>query len=128
LLLLFVVNKIVDFRIIAAASSLPVVRHFLKDRHFLRERTNKKVSIFSHFADLTSLFITADVLKSKSFDSIWFCKKIEINSFLIGFIGVSSAHKFLLAKMTSETQKPLAKTEFLLICDQLAILSVKPWA
>ena len=42
------------------------------------------------------IFITADVLNSACFDF--------------------SAHKFSLAKMASEAQKPLARMEFLLVC------------
>ena len=35
---------------------------------------------------------------------------------IIGVLWASSAHKFSLAKMASEVQKPLAKMEFLLVC------------
>ena len=42
------------------------------------------------------IFITADVFNSACFDS--------------------SAHKFSLAEMASEAQKPPAKMEFLLVC------------
>ena len=38
------------------------------------------------------------------------------NSVLIGFLWASCAHKFSLAKMASEVQKPPAKMEFLLVC------------
>ena len=34
---------------------------------------------------------------------------------------------FSLAKMTSEAQNLLAKTEFLLVCGQLATVSLEPW-
>ena len=34
----------------------------------------------------------------------------------IGFLWGYSAHIFLLAKMASEEQKPLAKMDFLLVC------------
>ena len=61
------------------------------------------------------IFSTADVLNSARFDSISFCFQFEIKS-LIGFLWVSSAHKFSLAKMAGEAQKPLAKMEFLLVC------------
>jgi len=62
------------------------------------------------------MIITADVLNSARFDSISFCEQFEINFFKIGFLWASSAHKFSLAKMASEAQKPLAKMEFLLVC------------
>ena len=35
---------------------------------------------------------------------------------IFGFLWASSAHKFSLAKMAIEAQKPLAKMEFLLVC------------
>ena len=60
------------------------------------------------------IFITADISNSAPFDSISFCEQFEIN--LIGFLQASCAHKFSLAKMASEEQKPLAKMEFLLVC------------
>ena len=60
------------------------------------------------------MFITADVLNSASFGSISFCEQFEVNFF--GFLWASSAHKFSLAKMASDAQKPLAKMEFLLVC------------
>ena len=47
-------------------------------------------------------FVPANVLYSACFDSVSFCEK--------------NAHKFSLAKMASEAQKPLAKMEFLLVC------------
>ena len=45
-------------------------------------------------------------------------ERFEINLKLtfIGFLWASSTHKFSLAKMASEAQKPLAKMEFLLDC------------
>ena len=56
---------------------------------------------------------------------------------LIQFLWASGAHKFSLAKMASETQKPLAKMasetqkplakmELLLVCGWLATISLEP--
>ena len=55
------------------------------------------------------IFVSANVLYSACFDS-------------------QIAHKFSQAKMASEAQKPLAKMEFLLVCGQLATVSLEPWA
>ena len=62
------------------------------------------------------MFITVYVLNSARFDSISFCEQFEINFWLVSSAWASSAHKFSLAKMASEAQKPLAKMEFLLVC------------
>ena len=61
---------------------------------------------------IINLLQEEDVLNSAHFDSISFCEEFEINFYLVS----SSAHKFSLAKMASETQKQLAKMEFLLVC------------
>ena len=45
-----------------------------------------------------------------------FVNNLKLILVLNGFLWASSAHKFSLAKMASEAQKPLAKMEFLLVC------------
>ena len=70
----------------------------------------------SIYYTLYMIFITADVLNSAHFDSISLCEQFEINFWLVSSAWASSAHKFSLAKMASEAQKPLGNMEFLLVC------------
>ena len=99
---------------------IPRGPHYFSSKQFIcrsspfTKRENKQESVsLLHFStcNLKFLFITADVIL-RTLPQFRFVKNLKLTFKLIGFLWVSSAHKFSLARVASEAQKTLAKMEF----------------